>query len=339
MTGGTPGGRPSATSGIVERVAPSLTLLHVVRNGYLESVHAGRLVLLDADGSIARAAGDSAAPVFPRSSLKPLQAIAMVSAGFAGRDASLALAAASHDGEDVHVAGARATLAAAGLDEAALQCPPDLPSGRQALLDWVGAGGLPARVCHNCSGKHSAMLSTCVSAGWPTSSYRDPEHPLQQAIRAELVELCGSVDGVAVDGCGAPAFAVPLVGLARSFATLATAPSGPARLVADAMRTFPRLIGGTGRAVTELTAAVPGLVCKEGAEGVWAAALPDGRAFAAKIDDGGARALPPLLAAVLRWWGHDNEVVARWADTPVLGAGAPVGSVSASPELRELLGL
>lgn len=104
------------------------------------------------------------------------------------------------------------------------------------------------------------------------------------------------------------------------------------------MRAFPRLIGGTGRAVSELTAAVPGLVCKEGAEGVWAAALPDGRAFAAKLDDGGMRALPPLLAATLEYWGVDTEVGARWAVGPVLGGGAPVGAITASSELRALLG-
>jgi L-asparaginase II len=278
--------------------------------------------------------------VFPRSSLKPLQAVTMLECGFPGRDEALALAAASHDGEDVHIAGARATLAAAGLDESALQCPPDLPGGRAALLAWVGAGGRPARICHNCSGKHSSMLATCVANDWPLDTYRSPQHPLQRAVRDRVSELCGTpVQGVAVDGCGAPAFAVTLSGLARAFATVASATSGPARAVADAMRGFPRMIGGTGRAVSELGAAVPGLVCKEGAEGVWAAALPDGRAFAAKIADGSARGLGPLLAAALTHWGVENEVVARWAQAPVLGGGAPVGAVRWSGELTALLGL
>lgn len=317
-----------------------MSLLEVSRNGFVESWHAGRLVLLDASGSVAVSSGDVVAPVFARSSLKPLQAVTLLECGFAGRDASLALACASHDGEDVHVAGARATLAAAGLDESALQCPPDLPSGRAALLDWVAAGGRAARVCHNCSGKHAAMLATCLAAGWPTDTYRAPEHPLQVAIRARIGALCAEpVADVAMDGCGAPAFSLSLTALARGFAGLATAPSGELRAVADAMRTFPRLIGGTGRAVSELTAAVPGLVCKEGAEGVWAAALPDGRAFAAKLDDGGMRALGPLLATVLRYWGADNAVVARWCAVPVFGGGAPVGAITASPSLLELLRL
>lgn len=316
-----------------------MLLLDVVRNGFTESRHHGRLVLLDASGAVAVSTGAIDEPVFPRSSLKPLQAVALLECGFAGRDASLALAAASHDGEDVHIRVARATLGAAGLDEAALQCPPDVPSGREALLTWVAAGGRAARVCHNCSGKHAAMLATCTAAGWTLETYRSPDHPLQQAIRARIEALCGeAVSGVVVDGCGAPAFAVTLHGLARAFACLASATNGESRLVADAMREFPRLVGGTGRAVSELTAAVPGLVCKEGAEGVWAAALPDGRAFAAKLDDGAMRALPPLLAAALRYWGIDNNVVARWSAVDVLGGGAPVGAITCSADLRALLG-
>lgn len=317
-----------------------MRLIEAVRNGYVESWHTGRFVLLDPSGSIERSEGPVDAPTFPRSSLKPLQATAMLDCGFPGRNEAVALAAASHDGEDVHVAGARATLAAAGLDEAALQCPPDLPGGREALIAWVGAGGRAARICHNCSGKHSAMVSTCVAAGWPIDTYRSPDHPLQRAIRARMEALCGEpIAGMAVDGCGAPAFSVSLVGLARAFATLATATDGNPRLVADAMRAHPRLIGGTGRAVSELTATVPGLVCKEGAEGVWAAALPDGRAFAAKIDDGGPRALPPLLTAALCHWGVDNEVIGRWSAVAVLGGGAPVGTLRWADDLRSALAL
>lgn len=316
-----------------------IELVDAVRNGYVESRHRGRLVLLAASGEVELSAGPADEPVFPRSSLKPLQAVALLEAGFPGRGASLALACASHDGEDVHVSGARATLAAAGLDEEALQCPPDLPSGHQAMLAWVGSGGRAARICHNCSGKHAAMVSTCVAAGWPVDSYRSPDHPLQVAIRARLESLCGPVSGVAVDGCGAPAFAVPLVGLARGFACVATATDGAPATVAAAMREFPLLLGGSTRAVSDLGAAVPGLICKEGAEGVWAAALPDGRAFAAKLEDGGMRALPPVLAAALRYWGVDVPAVERWSSVAVLGGGAPVGALTWSPELRELLSL
>jgi L-asparaginase II len=140
---------------------------------------------------------------------------------------------------------------------------------------------------------------------------------------------------------------VSLVGLARAFASLASASAGTeAALVRDAMRAHPQLIGGTGRVVSELTAAVPGLLCKDGAEAVWAAALPDGRAFAVKVEDGGERALSPLLAAAVRHWiltggpaDADDEVIRRWSATDVLGGGAPVGAIAWSPYLRDLLGL
>ena len=149
-----------------------IELVEVTRDGHVESRHVGRLVLLDGTGT--RTAGGPDEPVLPRSALKPLQAAALLGCRFPRPGGALALAAASHDGEDVHLAAARATLRAAGLDEDALQCPPDLPGGRDALLSWAAAGGRAARVCHNCSGKHAAMLATCVAAGWPMADYLEP---------------------------------------------------------------------------------------------------------------------------------------------------------------------
>ena len=316
-------------------------LLEVTRNGFVESRHRGSLVVLAPDGSVEFALGDPAQVILPRSSLKPFQATAMVEHGYPGRDGLLALAAASHDGEDVHIEGARSILRSAGLDEGALQCPPALPSAPDALLTWAHAGGGEERICHNCSGKHSAMLATCAVNGWDTATYRDPDHPLQRAAREVIERFSGErVAHVAVDGCGAPAFAISLAGLARGFAGLAAAADGTAAArVRDAMRAHPRMIAGTGQADTELTAAVPGLLCKGGAEAVNAAALPDGRAMASKIEDGGPRARPSLLAAVLRAWGFDDPAVQRWSAVPVLGAGAPQGAVGWAPALREALGL
>jgi L-asparaginase II len=285
--------------------------------------------------------GDTTAPILPRSSLKPLQATAMVSCGFRGSSASLALGAASHNGAEEHRAGVRTTLAAAGLDECALQCPPDLPVGHDAMVAWLAAGNGPDRICHNCSGKHAAMTATCIAAGWPVESYRDPDHPLQHAVRATIERMCGEqVSAVAVDGCGAPAFGVSLRGLARAFSLLGTGASAESRAVRDAMREHPHLVGGTGRPVTDLMRAVDGLVAKDGAEAVWAAALPDGRAFAAKVEDGSGRAQGPLLAAALAFWGYgDIPEVRRWSAVPLLGGGQPVGSVRWTPDLRQLLGL
>ncbi|GAB2484705.1 asparaginase [Jatrophihabitans fulvus] len=316
-------------------------LVTVTRGGRVESRHRGSVVLLDPSGPVLEL-GDPAQPVFARSSLKPLQAAAMLRSGWTPPDdQTLALAAASHEAEPGHVAVARRTLAAAGLTEADLGCPPDLPHHRPAMLALVAAGGTAAAVCHNCSGKHAAMVATCAGVGWPVASYLDAEHPLQVAVRREIEDACGGpIAASTVDGCGAPAHAVPLPALARGFAAIASAPAGsPGQRVYAAVRAHPWLLGGTDRAVSELIAEVPGLLAKDGAEGVWAAALPDGRAMAAKIADGADRALPPVLAAVLRSWGFDGPAVRRWTDVPVLGGGRPQGSISPSDELLAALGL
>ncbi|MBE7189684.1 asparaginase, partial [Jatrophihabitans endophyticus] len=307
---------------------PDAVLLDVTRGELVESRHVGRFVLLEADGSTAVSVGDVEAPVYARSSLKPLQAVAMLASGFDGPDEWIAMASASHNAEDVHRRTAAAILASAGLDESALQCPPALPREQDEMLAWVRAGHGPARLCHNCSGKHSAKLATCVAAGWDTASYLSPDHPLQVAIVAHIERLGGApIAATSVDGCGAPAHALPLTALARSFAAIATAEPGSVEgRVAAAMRAHPHLVGGTGRAVTELmteVGGVGGLVAKDGAEAVWAAALPDGRAFASKTVDGTPRTLGPLLAAALAYWGFDGPAVRRWSSVAMLGGGRP----------------
>jgi L-asparaginase II len=320
--------------------SPHAALVEVTRGSHVEARHWGSFVLLAADGRVEVAAGAVDTPVLARSSLKPLQAVALLEAGFAGPPDWIALACASHAGEPAHVAGVRAMLSATGLREDDLQCPPSLPLAEPALIAWVTGGGHPARVCHNCSGKHAAMLTATRVSGWPLPSYRDPAHPLQQAIRRRLSELCGEPAGAPeVDGCGAPAFAVSMVGLARAVAAIGTGSGGALVTVADAMRARPELVSESTGPHVELSRAVPGLVAKDGAEGMLAAALPDGRAFTAKFADGTDRGRPPLLAAVLRRWGFDGPVISRWASVPTLGAGRPVGAVRPTAELLALLDL
>ena len=316
----------------------SPVLVEVTRGGRVESWHRGSLVLLAASGEPELAAG-AAATIYARSALKPFQAAALRRAGWQGTVEATALAAASHNAESIHLEGVRRTLSAAGLGEDALGCPPALPV-EQAVVDYVAGGGRPAAVCHNCSGKHAAMVATCVAAGWDVATYLEPAHPLQVAVRDEIETLCGArIEQTSVDGCGAPAHALPLTALARGFAALATAaPGSPAADVVAAMRAHPQLVGGTGRAVSELMADCDGLVAKDGAEGVWAAALPDGRAFAASLDDGASRALAPLLAAVLSRWGFAGDAIGRHAAVAVTGGrGEHVGEVRASAELIDLL--
>ena len=292
--------------------------------------------MLGADGhEVLYQAGEIAVPMYPRSSNKPVQATAMRACGLDAEGELLALAAASHSGEDFHVTGVRKILASAGLSEDALQCPPALPMDEDTLRRFLAAGGQPDRVHMNCSGKHAAMLATCVAAGWPTDSYRDPGHPLQREIKAMLEGLSGErVAATGVDGCGAPLFAVSLTALARAFGSLVLAgPAAPGRSVADAIRAHPEWTSGSARSERALMRAVPGLLIKSGAEGVQALALADGRAAAVKMEDGGARAIPAVTVALLRLLGvagADEDALDRIADLPVYGAGQVVGKISAT---------
>ncbi|PZR51681.1 asparaginase [Xylanimonas oleitrophica] len=311
-------------------------LAEVVRGELVESVHLGHLVVLAPSGEPVLTVGDPGAVVYPRSSLKPLQAVAMLRSGLDLPGRLLALAAASHNGEPVHLDGAREILDAAGLGLDALQNTPDLPLHAPSALAWQQAGHGPEPVAQNCSGKHAAMLATCVAAGWDTATYRDPGHPLQRAVADVVRELTGdeAPPHVTVDGCGAPLLSTTLEGLARAFARMATAPEGSAEAqVAAAMSAHPEMVGGTGRDVTDAMRAVPGLFCKDGAEGVYAGALPSGAAFAFKVLDGAGRPRPALLAAVLRAAGAldvpgaDAGALDALGTVPVLGHGEPVGEV------------
>ena len=313
-------------------------IAEVIRSGFEESRHRGSAVLLGADGREVFGVGEVSAAMFPRSSNKPMQAAAMRACGLAVEGELLALASASHSGEDFHVTGVRKILASAGLTEDALQCPPALPLDEAALWRYLGEGGRPDRVHMNCSGKHAAMLATCVTAGWPTETYRDPGHPLQREIKAALGRLAGeTVTATGVDGCGAPLFALSLTGLARAFRALVLAePDSAGRSVADAVRAHPAWTSGTARSERALHQAVPGLLVKSGAEGVQAFALADGRAGAVKMEDGGPRAIPAITVALLRVLGADREpgtdrgALDRIADLPVLGGGEPVGEIRAT---------
>jgi L-asparaginase II len=311
-------------------------LVEVWRSGFLESVHRGAVVVVDADGRVRWSAGDVDRPVLPRSSNKPVQATAYLDAGWRPRSGDeLAIAAGSHAGEDGHRDLAARVLAAAGLGPDALGCPPALPGHEPTRAAWLVAGRAPERLAFNCSGKHAAMLASCVAAGWPTEGYLDPAHPLQQAIEARLSAAAGEpVAAVVVDGCGAPQHALSLTGLARGVGSLVAAPAGsPGRAVADAMRAHPWQVAGTGRDDTDLMTAVPGLLVKGGADGVHVAALPGRGAVAVKLDDGGDRGRAPVLAALLARLGVDDGVLAPWRTTPVTGGDGVVGEVRPSAVL------
>jgi L-asparaginase II len=300
-------------------------LAEVIRSGYLEGTHTGSVLAVAADGSTVLELGDVDRPVFPRSSNKPLQAVGLLAAGWQpADDEEIALATASHSGEDAHLAVVRRMLAWAGLDESTLGCPPMLPLYEPAAHALLARGEQATPLTMNCSGKHAAMLATAVANGWPTDGYLDQEHPVQVAVKHTIEGLAGEpVLHVAVDGCGAPQHAVSLRGLARAFTALAREHPG----VADAMRAHPYLVGGTDRDVTRLMEGVRGLVAKDGAEGVYAVALADGSAVALKVEDGAGRARTPILVAALRRLGVEAGVLDELATTPVLGGGRQVGEV------------
>ena len=304
----------------------------VVRSGFVESLHRGAVAALAADGSPAWAVGDPAEPVFPRSCNKPVQAVGMLRCGLDLDGELLALASASHSGELFHLDGVRAMLAAAGLEESALRTPPDYPIDPVARDAYVRSGGEASPIAMNCSGKHAAMLCTCVAAGWPVDTYLCADHPLQLALAATFAELTGEhVAAVGVDGCGAPLFATSLAGLARAFRAIALAPAGtPEHRVAEAFRSHPEWASGSRRDEATLLKALPGAVGKSGAEGCYAVALADGRTAALKIDDGGGRARPVVMAAALRRLGVDHPVLDELGTAPVLGGGRPVGEVRAT---------
>jgi L-asparaginase II len=318
----------------VSDVAANPVLAEVIRSGFVESRHRGAVVALNSDGTFAFTAGSANAPIFPRSSNKPLQAVAMLKAGLPLDGELLALAAASHSGEDFHAQGVIDILDFAGLTEEDLQCPPGLPMDEPTARRLIRESDEPtSRVRYNCSGKHAAMLATCIANEWPTETYRDPEHPLQLHIRRTIEELAREpVAAIGVDGCGAPVFALTLGGLARSFRALVRAePGTPERQVADAMRKFPSWTSGTTRDENRLMTEIPGLLLKAGAEGVDAFALPDGSAAAVKIDDGNARARTPVTVAILARLGAQPP--AQLATSVVTGGGNPVGVIRAVGEL------
>ncbi|MFF3731307.1 asparaginase [Streptomyces sp. NPDC002476] len=327
----------SSAPGVPSGISPAHpdahpVLAEIVRSGFVEGGHRGSLVVLAADGSVERALGDPAAPVFPRSANKPMQAAAVLRAGLDLSGQRLALAAASHSGEGFHLDLIRTMLAEHGLTPGDLRTPPDLPLDPAEAETYLAAGNVRERITMNCSGKHTAMLAACALNGWDRSSYLDPAHPLQRLVHQVVEEAAGEpVAAVGTDGCGAPLMAISLVGLARAFRSFVLAePETAERRVGDAMRAHPEYVAGTRRPDTWLMREVPGTLSKMGAEAVQAVALADGRALAFKIDDGAGRALGPVLARSLRLLGVDAPVVDRIGHAPLLGGGDEVGEIRAA---------
>jgi len=311
-------------------VADLAELAVVIRNGFRESCHFGMLSATGVDGAPALELGIPAAAVLPRSTMKPFQAIAALRAGVTLQDETLAISASSHGGTPEHVAAVTALLGAAGLGEEHLRCPAALPGDPDARAAAIRSGAAPRRLWYNCSGKHAAMLAACAANGWDTGSYLDLDHPLQRLVRATIEEYAGPVSHVAVDGCGAPLYAISLRALARAYHRLAVAaPGSDAGRVAAAMRAFPHLVASQGQPDTRLMQALPGYIAKGGAEGVLVVAAPSGVAVAVKVADGSDRPAMMLALAALDRLGEDVAGAGALREVLIHGGEQVVGRVVA----------
>lgn len=317
---------------------PAPVAVEVIRGGIVECVHRAHIAVVDQTGELLAWAGNPEVTMLPRSTLKPLLAVGLVDLGFAPeRPEQLAVAASSHSGEQFHVEAVTSILSSIGLGPDALANTPDWPFDAEARDAYIASGGVKDCVHANCSGKHAGMLAACLAQGWDIDGYLSLEHPLQQALAAAVAaQVREPLSQVTVDGCGAPVWAMPLRAMATGFAGLASAePGSAAAAVADAMRTNPEFIGGSHRDVTELMRAVPGLVAKDGAEAVYCAGLPDGRGVAIKVEDGGGRARPAVIAGTLTELGIDGlEAIEHWER--VLGGGDPQGEVRSTVRLTNV---
>ncbi|MET4782891.1 asparaginase [Glaciihabitans sp. UYNi722] len=308
----------------------------VRRSGVTESRHFGCLLALHRDGSVAMSLGDPDALILPRSTVKPAQALACLTAGAPLVKHEIAIAAGSHTGEDEHVRVVRELLERAGVGESALGCPADWPENAETRERLIRDGEGPSPIRMNCSGKHAAMILAAATNGWDIASYLDPQHPLQQHVREAIVTLTGvPVEHDAIDGCGAPLFSTTVRGIATAFQRLVLAEEGsPEFDVAWAMRTYPYYVGGTNHQNSLTMTLVPGTLAKGGAEGVIGIAAASGESVSMKVIDGSPRATTLIGLDVLGALGVDISAADALLTLPVLGGGVRVGEIAAGSDLE-----
>ncbi len=323
----------------------AVELAVVDRGGFIESRHIGAALVLDHNGDHALQYGNTDAHILPRSSLKPLQAIAALSAGAQLSDEELAIATASHAGTDQHVEVVRRILIRAGLTEDALQCPVAWPNDLSARDELSRSGFGPSAVRHMCSGKHAAMLMACVASGADPKNYLDVNHPFQVLVREVVERFTGEkVQFITTDGCGAPVPAVTITGLARAASRMGTANSkSPFALhrnaaeLLSAARANGWAVEGTKRADTVAIDQL-GVFAKSGAEGIHMMIAPNGATVVLKVLDGSGRVGTFVAAHLLAKIGAiDADAVATCAAElvpPVVGGGIPVGQIRLSAALR-----
>ena len=310
---------------IINEKFPGEVLAKVTRGDLVESLHLGHLIVLNTDGSTYLSKGSPELPIYPRSSIKSIQAAAMLKAGLKVEANELAIICASHSGAENHIDLVTKMLTARNILISQLKNAADKPLGEKEKFSW---GEKPAsQLAQNCSGKHAGMLITCQQNGWDMNTYLDLNHPLQVAIKNEIEVLAGEkVSSVSVDGCGAPLFAISLIGLARAISDLVKSEDDLYQQIVSACTKYPELVAGDGRLTTRMMQAVPGLFMKEGAEGVQVCALRDGKVIAIKIIDGSWRPVAPIIMEIFSRWGVEmpDESV------KIYGGGSVIGEVIAN---------
>jgi L-asparaginase II len=338
-------------------------LVHVMRGNAIESTHRGALAVLDADAGVVASLGDIDRAIFPRSAVKVLQALPLVASGAADRlglsEDELAVACASHNGEEIHAKTAASMLAKAGLDASALECGAHWPYLDTATRTMSARGLEPTALNNNCSGKHAGFLCLACALHGGTDlrsyvrGYVQVEHPVMREVTAALQATTGydlTHAARGTDGCSIPTYAMPLRHLARAFARVGTgiglSPSHAvaARRLREAVAKSPFMVAGTGRFDTRVMERLGEKVfCKVGAEGVFCAALPErGLGVAIKIDDGNnSRACEVVMAAVIEALVSLTDAQASFmrtlSDTRIKNwNGIEVGRLQATPELRAI---
>jgi L-asparaginase II len=295
-------------------------LAKVTRGDLVESLHLGHLIVLNADGSTYLSKGSPELPIYPRSAIKSLQAAAMLKAGLKVDADELAIISASHSGSQNHIDLVTKMLTSRDISISQLKNAVDKPLGEKEKSSWGDKA--PSQLAQNCSGKHAGMLITCQQNGWDMKSYLDLDHPLQVAIKNEIEALAGEkVSAVSVDGCGAPLFAISLIGLAIAISNLVKSKEDSCQQIILACMKYPELVAGEARLTTRMMKAVPGLFMKEGAEGVQVCALSDGRVIAIKIIDGSWRPVAPIIMEIFKRWGVEmpDESVKIYGGASVIG--------------------
>jgi L-asparaginase II len=309
-------------------------LLRLTRGEFTDAVHFGHLALVRSDGRINCAVGDPESQVVLRSGMKPIQLLAVIASGAVERfgltEKELAVAAASHSAEPEHLEAVRSILKKTGMKESDLRCGLHAPFAPHVAAEMARAGEALGVIHNNCSGKHAALLAACRARGWPTEGYDRLDHPLQQDILSRLARFAsvrpGEI-GIVVDGCGIPAFVLPLHRAALAFARLADPDSAPqedrilVRIALKAITGNPSYGSGKqGRLEAALMELGGGkLIAKVGAEGFYAVGIAPGLVgkagygLALKLEEGITfnRATDPIVVHALEQIGAINGAQAE----------------------------